>query len=120
MGDRAQQVCPQLFIFCLHGCLLFFQCVSAVFDGQRTFAQNGEQHTVFKGIQRFFRQVDPNHSKHAASGPKRKIKSLCVRVAIRACTGTLFVCKCPICCITFFRCRKDVLRRFPVNPKKLF
>ena len=120
MGDRAQQVCPQLFIFCLHGCLLFFQCVSAVFDGQRTFTQNGEQHAVFKGIQRFFGQIDPDHSKHAASGPKCKIKPLCVRVAIRACTGTLFVGKRPVCRIPFFRCRKDILRRFPINRKNLF
>jgi len=120
MGDRAQQVCPQLFIFCLHCCLLFFQRISAVFDGQRTFTQNGKQHTVFKGIQRFFGQIDPDHSKYAASGPKCKIKSLCIRVAIRACTGTLFVGKRPVCCIPFFRCRKDVLRRFPVNSKNLF
>ena len=120
MGDRAQQVCPQLFIPCLQCSLLFFQRISAVFDGQRTFAQNGKQHTVFKGIQRFFGQIDPDHSKHAASGPKRKIKPLCIRVAIRACTGTLFVGKRPVCRIPFFRCRKDVTRHFPVNRKKLF
>ena len=68
-----------------------FQRISAVFDGQRAFTQNGKQHTVFKGIQRFFGQIDPDHSKHAASSPKCKIKSLCIRVAIRACTGTLLL-----------------------------
>ena len=103
MGNGSQQICPKLFILRLHGSSFFFQCVSAVFDRQRTFAQNGKQHAVFKGIQRFFRQVDSNHSEHTASGPKCKIKPLCIRVAVRACAGALFVGKAPLSGTAFRR-----------------
>ena len=83
MGNGPQQICPKLFILCLHGSSFFFQCVSAVFDRQRTFAQNGKQHAVFKGIQRFFRQVDADNTKHTAACTNRKVQSFCIGAVIR-------------------------------------
>ena len=64
MGNRAQQIGPQLFVLHLHLGFLLAPGKRFLVQRQRAFAQHGEHQIVFKRIQRFPVQRNPDDAVH--------------------------------------------------------
>ena len=84
VGDGAQEVCAQLLIFGEDGSLLLFSGILFIFQRQRALAQHGQQHAVFKGIQRIASHGDTHHAVHPLIDADGEIQALGIRVSIRS------------------------------------
>ena len=95
VGDGAQQVGPQLLVLGQDGRGLLLPGVLFVLQRQRTLAQHGQQHAVFKGAQRLPMDRDAHHAVHVLVHADGQIQAPRSGEAVRGGAGVLVVLQHP-------------------------